>query len=200
MRNFEDRLFDELMHEHGAGLTAQPAHRTRRVARPVWLSGGVLAAAGVTAGGLVMFGGGGAPAFAVTQNSNGTVGIALHDTSAIAGANAKLHSLGDNVVIVPVEPGCEPLSSLPRVPNLQGHRVSEGGTRNAAGQITVKVTGIPAGDIAVVAIQQTAQGVESATVITTPPAPTCVAPLPAPPSNPTPVQTSTGLSSAPPPS
>jgi hypothetical protein len=197
MRKFEDRLFDELMQEHGAELSASPAHRTRRVARPVWLSGGVLAAAGVTAGGLVMFGGGAAPAFAVTQNANGTVGIAVHDTSGIAGANAKLHSLGDsNVVIVPVGPGCEPASSLPRVTGLQGRTIG-GGSSDINGQVTVNVTGIPAGDIAVVAYQHIGRTGQMLVAITTPPAPACLS-LPAPPSNPNPTATSGSLSSPPP--
>jgi hypothetical protein len=181
MTKFEDRLFDELMTEHGAGLPAQrAANRTRTVARPVWLSGGVLAAAGATAAGLVMVGGGGAQAFAVTQNSNGTATIAVHDMSAIAGANAKLHALGDNVVIVPVKAGCPSMSTLPGVPHVAGQEVTSSGSVSKDGQITVNVTGIPAGDIAVVAIQQTGNMTEMASQITTPPGPACVS-MPTPP-------------------
>ena len=179
MSKFEDRLFHELMRDHGAELS--PLRKTRTVARPVWLSGGVLAAAGATTAGLVMFGSGTAPAFAVTQNDNGTATIAVHQLSGIAGANAKLHSLGDNVVIVPVQPGCEPASSLPRVQGLQGKMIT-GSASTAGGQITVNVTGIPAGDIAVVAIQQTGGTTQMSTTITTPPAPSCLS-LPAPPAN-----------------
>ena len=185
MSKFEDRLFRELMRDHGAELSPPRKTRTvtRTVARPVWLSGGVLAAAGATAAGLVMFGSGTEPAFAVTQNDNGTATIAVHQLSGIAGANAKLHSLGDNVVIVPVQPGCEPASSLPRVQGLQGTMMTGTASRSAGGQITVNVTGIPAGDIAVVAIQQSGGTTEMSTTITIPPAPSCVGPLPAPPAN-----------------
>jgi hypothetical protein len=197
MTKFEDRLFDELMHDHGAELSApRAAHRTRRVARPMWLSGGVLAAAGATAAGLVMFGSGAAPAFAVTQNRDGTATIALSDVSGVAGANQKLHSLGDNVVIVPVEPGCEPVSSLPRVPGLQG-RTMGGSSGTVGGQITVNVTGIPAGDIAVVAYQQSGRSVQMSVTITSPPAPSCVS-MPAPPPPQPGATQSGGLSSAPP--
>jgi hypothetical protein len=196
MTRFEDRLFDELMRDHRAELSARPARKTRRVARPVWLSGGVLAAAGATAAGLVMFGSGAAPAFAVTQHSNGTATIALRDASGVAGANAKLHSLGDNVVIVPVEPGCEPASSLPRVPGLQG-RTMGGSSSTVGGQITVDVTGIPAGDIAVVAYQRVGRAVQMSVTITTPPAPSCLS-LPAPPPPQPGATQSAGLGSPPP--
>jgi hypothetical protein len=194
MSKFEDRLFHELMRDHGAELS--PPCKTRTVARPVWLSGGVLAAAGATAAGLVMFGSGAAPAFAVTQNDNGTATIAVHQLSGIAGANAKLHSLGDNVVIVPVGPGCEPASSLPRVQGLQGTMTTGSASRTAGGQITVNVTGIPAGDIAVVAIQQTGGTTQMSTTITTPPAPSCLS-LPAPPANGGQLSQTTGPSTGP---
>jgi hypothetical protein len=191
MTKFEDRLFTELMHEHGAELSPP---RAGRKTRTVWLSGGVLAAAGASTAGLVMFGSGAAPAFAVTQNSNGTATIALHDTSGIAGANAKLHSLGDNVIIVPVQPGCAPISSLPRPPG-SGHVSGSGSANVQTGAITVNVTGLPAGDIVVVAASHTGNTYQLATIVTTPPAPSCVAPLPAPPAQPNPTSTS-GLSTS----
>jgi len=179
MTKFEDRLFDDLMQEHGTELSPR---RATRYTRPVWIGGGIIAAAGASAAGLVMFGSGATSAFAVTQNGDGTATVALREMSGIAGANAKLHSLGDNVVIVPVAPGCEPMSSLPRVGRIAGE-VTGSGMASKSGQITVNVTGIPAGDIAVVAVEQAGGTTQMATQITTPPAPSCVS-LPAPPSGP----------------
>ena len=57
--------------------------------------------------------GGAARAYAVTQNQNGTVTLAVYRESGIAQANARLRQLGDNVVVVPVEPGSPVLGSLP---------------------------------------------------------------------------------------
>ena len=58
--------------------------------------------------------GGKTPAYAVTSNPNGTVTLAVYKKSGIAGANAKLHELGDSqVYVVPVEAGCPSISSLP---------------------------------------------------------------------------------------
>lgn len=176
MTKFEDRLFDDLIRAHGAELSAPTAARRNRA---VWLSGGVVAAAGASAAGLVMFGSGATPAFAVTQNSDGTATIAVHQLSGIAGANAKLHSLGDNVVIVPVQAGCPSLGSLPKAGQITGKTTSTG-MRSASGQITVNVTGIPAGDIAVVGVSQNGTMTQMGVAITTAPAPSCVS-LPAPP-------------------
>ncbi len=109
MTNFADQLFADLMREHGSTLahTRPPAPRPRVAARRTLLAAGAgcLAVAG-TAGALVASGGGdGGPAYAVTKNLNGTLTLDVYQTSGIAQANAKLHQLGDNVVIVPVEAG-----------------------------------------------------------------------------------------------
>ena len=58
--------------------------------------------------------GGKTPAYAVTNNPNGTVTLAVYQKAGIAGANAKLHALGDSqVYVVPVGAGCPSMSSLP---------------------------------------------------------------------------------------
>jgi len=51
----------------------------------------------------------GSPAYALTTNSDGTITLAIYQASGIAQANAKLHQLGDDVVVVPIRPGCPPL-------------------------------------------------------------------------------------------
>src|SRR5215469_5144516 len=102
MTRFADQLFDDLMREHGQALaqTAVPAAPKRHLtARPVLLTagaGGVAVAAAV--GTLVA--GGGSPAYAVTTHPDGTVTLAVYKSSGIAGANSKLHELGDRVVVV----------------------------------------------------------------------------------------------------
>lgn len=160
MTRFADELFDDLMREHGSTLaqTRVPtAPKRHPAARPLLLTasaGGLAIAA--TVGSLVATGGG-TPAYAVTTNPDGTVTLAVYQQSGIAGANAQLRRLGDDrVVVVPVEPGCPSISSLPapRVPASQISVQASG----SDGSITVAAQGVPAGDILVLGIQQTGSG------------------------------------------
>ena len=52
-------------------------------------------------------------AYSVTQH-NGTVTVAVSRPSGVAGANTTLHAMGARVRVVPVRPGCPPITSLPR--------------------------------------------------------------------------------------
>ncbi len=120
----------------------------------------------------------------MTKNSDGTITLAVYRKSGIAGANAKLHELGDSqVYVVPAGPGCPSMSSLPApAASLNGKHlrvqssVSIGGT--AGGSVTVNAKGIPAGDILVVAVETTVTGNTRTSLgagkLTTAPAPSCV--------------------------
>jgi hypothetical protein len=182
MTKFEDQLYADLMRDHGPALagTRLPAASRRHIAsRRVLLATGaggvaVAAAAGALAAG------GGTPAYAVTANRDGTVTLAVYQASGIAQANAKLRQLGDNVVVVPVQPGCLSITSLPAPVVSPRGPVSVGGTGSADGSITVDAHGVPAGDIMVVGVETSGQGVGVAARLTSPPAPSCVS-LPSPP-------------------
>jgi hypothetical protein len=184
MTKFADQLYADLMREHGSTLahTRPPAASRRHIAsRPALLAagaGGLAVAA--TVGALVA--GGGSPAYALTTNPDGTVTLAVYQVPGIAQANARLHQLGDNVVVVPVEPGCPSIDSLPAPNVLPSGHVSVGGSASTDGSVTVNAQGIPAGDIMVVATEITAHGSQTAARLTSPPAPSCVS-LPAMPSN-----------------
>ena len=136
--------------------------------------------------------GGKSAAYAVTNNPNGTITLAVYKKSGIAGANAKLHKLGDSqVYVVPVEAGCPSISSLPSpaVP-LNGKRLSiQSGRSVGGGSVTVNAQGIPAGDILVVGFETTVNGKTITTFgsarLTSAPAPSCVS-LPTPPAPPAP--------------
>lgn len=153
MTRFADDLFDDLMREHGQALATAgvPTARDRRLAaRPVLMTagaGGVAVAAAV--GTLVA--GGGTPAYAVTTHPNGTVTLAVYQASGIAGANSKLHDLGDRVVVVPVQAGCPSIGSLP-VPAVRAQQISVQVSGSSDGSVTVDAQGIPAGDILVIGI------------------------------------------------
>ena len=187
MTKFADQLFDDLMREHGSTLAhaSPPAPRRHIPKRRTLLAAGTaVAAVGTTAG--VLLSGGGTPAYALTTHPNGTVTLAVYQESGFAGANAKLHQLGDDqVVVVPVEPGCPSIQSLP-APALpvNGHIGEQTAIDVKTGGVTVNAQGIPAGDILVVGIEITRHGNTvggvSASKLTSPPAPSCVSFPPAP--------------------
>jgi hypothetical protein len=191
MTKFSDQLFDDLMREHGPALapTTPPAPVKRQVTarRTVLAAGGGLAVAGavaaVAAGTLVA--GGATPAYAVTKNPDGTVTLAVYQKSGFAEANARLHQLDEGqVVVVPVEPGCPTLGSLPAPPvSGKGRMMSMSTGRSQNGTISVSAQGIPAGDILVVGIQTTAHGTAGESGLTSAPAPSCLSPFTMPPGN-----------------
>ncbi len=109
MSKFTDRLWRELVREHGADLaqTRRPAAGQRRRARPRLLAGTTVGLAGV--GSVVALAIGAAstsPAFAVTNNRDGTLSVVLRAPDGITGANAKLAALGIRARFVQVRAGC----------------------------------------------------------------------------------------------
>ncbi|HEX4108322.1 MAG TPA: hypothetical protein VHX88_09330 [Solirubrobacteraceae bacterium] len=105
---FQERLWRDLVREHGAALAqiAPPAPPRRR-ARPGLVVGttGALAGLGTTLA-LVLGATGTSPAFAVTHNADGTVSVTINRMDGIRAANAKLAALGLPVRAVPVTTGC----------------------------------------------------------------------------------------------
>jgi len=118
MTKFSDQLLTDLMSEHGATLAdtgplAARGRQPRPVRRAALLAGGAgTLAAGLTVG-LTAFGGGTSPAYAVTRHADGTLTVAVSQPSGVPGANQKLHTLGERVVLVPVRAGCPSIDSLP---------------------------------------------------------------------------------------
>jgi hypothetical protein len=205
MTKFSDELFNDLMREHGTTLAnaAPPVHRGHRATgRQMMLAagGGGLAVAAAVAGTLVATGGPAAtaagnagsagsktPAYAVTQNANGTVTLTAYQQSGIAGINSKLQKLGDkNVYVVPVEPGCPSMTSLskPLVSGV-GHRIGAAIGISHNGSITVDAHGIPKGDIMVIALQTSGKMRLGVSTLTSGAVPKCVSlpALPPPPGN-----------------
>src|SRR5579862_3936642 len=159
MTKFADQLFDDLMREHGPALAhttlpAQPRNHittrhitTRHITTRGTLlaGGGALAVAGAVAGALVAVNGTPAhpagsatpAAYTVTKNPDGTITLAVYQESGIAGANARLHTLGDKqVVVVPIEQGCTSKVTPPAVSG-KGHQITTGVSRSPNGTITV---------------------------------------------------------------
>jgi hypothetical protein len=109
MGEFEDRLWREVVREHGSELERTPRHDARRRLRqPRLLAGTSLGVAGAGAVlALVLSAASSPPAFAVTRNTDGTVQVVIRRAAAIAAANAKLAQLGIPVRAVQVIAGCD---------------------------------------------------------------------------------------------
>jgi hypothetical protein len=116
MSKFADHLYEDLIAEHGAALTVPPvpvsaAGARRRLPRPAWAAAGTVAAAGAAVVGFTVFGGA-ASAYAVTDNHDGTVTVAVSKAAGIDGANRTLQGIGAHVVVIRSTPGCPSLSSF----------------------------------------------------------------------------------------
>ena len=110
MSKFEDRLWRQIVREHGADLaqmrTPEPKHAWR--SRPRMLAGTTFGLAGIgTAAALLLGAASSSPAFAVTRNPDGTVSVTIKQLSGIAGANQRLASLGIRAKAVAVGAGCD---------------------------------------------------------------------------------------------
>lgn len=182
MANFADQLFEDLMREHGSTLaqTRPPAPRGHIATRRTLLAAGTACAAVAgTASALVA--GGGTPAYAVTKNPDGTVTVAVHQKSGIAGANARLRQLGDGqVVVVPFGTNCPSIN--PPAASGKHTMISVGSSVSKDGSVTVRAKGIPAGDIMVVAVGTSGRTRFGVSTLASPPAPSCVS-LPSVPAN-----------------
>ena len=109
MSKFEDRLWMELVREHGPDLAQirTPTRRARRRPRPRLLVGTTLGLAGIgTILALALGAASSSPAFAVTRNPDGTVTVRVTRFGGIAGANARLAALGVRAKAVQVTAGC----------------------------------------------------------------------------------------------
>jgi hypothetical protein len=105
MTNFKDRLWQELVREHGAALSE--AEKPRRRARPRLLAGTTVSLVAVgTATALVLGAASSSPAFAVNRDRDGTIAVTIKAIGGIRGANARLAQIGVPARAVEVAPGC----------------------------------------------------------------------------------------------
>jgi hypothetical protein len=158
MTKFEDRLFGELITEHGHRLhaAAKPAPSGRLVRRPVWLATGAIGGVAAATAAIVALGSAPASAaYSVTRHANGAVTVSVLRSSGVAGANVTLHKMHARVRVVRVRPGCRPIGSLPR-PKPAPHpsvKVASKVTKNGHRSVTVTLgtAGIPKGDTMILA-------------------------------------------------
>lgn len=173
MSTFEDRLWSDLVSEHGSRMRTHfgPIRSARRH-RPALLTGSALAAAAVIAAAVLAFraGTGAPPAYAVTTEPDGTVAVTLNEISAISGLNAELAQDGLRAKAVPVTAGC---------PTRAFQNAMPAGTNPSTYTITIVPADIPAGYTAIVAVAQNAAGQVTLTQGAWPnPGPSCISTQP----------------------
>jgi hypothetical protein len=151
MSEFKDRLWRELVREHGADLAQidRPAAGPGRRAPPRVLAGAGLGLAGVAAALVIaLTPAGSSPAYAVTRNHDGTVTITVRTWSALSRVNGKLSALGIPVQAVPVAASCAKAAYSTGVP--QAMRLARAVAANGT-QLKLDPRKIPAGRLEVLA-------------------------------------------------
>ncbi|HXD54670.1 MAG TPA: hypothetical protein VN618_07950 [Solirubrobacteraceae bacterium] len=177
MSRFEDRLFAELVEQHGALLTDAPARalpasgqarRPARVRLPLplrlRLPAGRLVPAGALAFALAAAlaaivigfgsgGGGGTPAYAVVSNGDGTVSVTVRELVGVTGANEALRTLGVRARVVHSERACPTQPgeyALARLSSEQSERIAHGGAPSGEPSVVLDPSAIPPGDTVVI--------------------------------------------------
>ena len=184
MGDFKDRLWRDLVREHGAQLaqTERPPAKHGRRARPRVLAGTTLGLAGIgTAVALALGAASSTPAFAVTRNHDGTVTVALQRIAAIRDANAKLAGSGLPVKLVRVQAGCVAAARAKALAALSKARPQSVAPLHWSGRARFNPRKIPPGKTLVIAAWPAGKSVHvSPGHLITGAAPACVPP-PAPP-------------------
>jgi hypothetical protein len=150
MSTFEDRLWSQLVREHGHEMQLPPITVRTSRRRPALITGTALATAVAAAAAvLVLTATTSTPAYAVTTNSDGTVTVTLNDVAAIATLNAELARDGIAARAIPLTADC-PVHGFPNP--------MPAGTDPSTYTITIVPREIPAGYTAVVAVGENASG------------------------------------------
>ena len=180
MSSFEDHLWSDLVREHGDRMRTSPrqtaalatsvtgadAARDPRLRRPAILTGTALGSAGAAAAAvLALTATTTAPAFAVTDNADGSITVTLREISGLSGLNAEFARRGLKARAVPMSSTC---------PTKGFGNALPAGTNFNTFTITLDPSEVPDGYTAVVAATQTASGkVELVQGAVPPPVPAC---------------------------
>ena len=170
MTNFDDQLWSYLVIEHGADrVSAAPPTAARRRQRPLLASAGAAGLAAIAAGIVIALTATSAtpPAFAVTNNHDGTATVTLRQISAIGALNARLAALGIRAKAVPVRADCRAKDQV-----LLGYSHWK---TSLGYKVTVGNRWLDPGYTAIMAVKQTPSGVEATfAAVPTRLAPNCV--------------------------
>jgi len=171
MNAFDDRLWAKLVDEHGADRVASSPSSSRR-RRPLMLTASATVVAAATLAVVLVLSATTStpPAYALTQNANGSVTVTIHDlTAAIPALNAKFAQMGIDETVIPVQAGC----STPGLIDYPGATMSESLTFTPGRKY------LAPGDAGVLAAEQLPNGKVALTVgAQKPPLPSCFSNLP----------------------
>lgn len=183
MARFEDRLWSELVEQHGAALAEQPVLVTsapRRLHRGPIAAIGLAVAIALAAVVIGLSRGGGASAYAVVANPDGTVTVTINELVGVEPANERLQQLGVPARIPPVTAGCTTSSADLRSARLtpeQSRKAFEPIGGNGAYSVRIDPKGIPAGDTLVLRAYELPSGLISMkALLIEGPAPSCLTP------------------------
>ncbi len=170
MSTFEDRLWSELVQQHGdeIRLGSAASSTPRRTRRPAVLASAAMTTAGVAAAAVLVLTATTStpPAYAVTTDSDGTVTVTLNDISAVTALNAELARDGIPAKAVPVTATC-PHRGFPNA--------MPAGVNPSTYTITIDQADIPAGYTAIVAASEDSSGQVKLAMGTSPsPGPSCI--------------------------
>lgn len=158
MSTFEDRLWVQLVTEHGDRIrlptpTAPitPTTRSKPRGRPALITGTAIGTAALVTAVVLALSASTTtpPAYAVTTNRDGTVTVTLNDVAAITALNAELARDGIAAQAIPITAEC-PVRGFPNA--------MPAGTNPSTYTITIVPREIPAGYTAVVAVGQSPSG------------------------------------------
>jgi hypothetical protein len=118
MSRFEDRLWSELVLDHGPQLATitrvEVPHRARR--GPVAVGAVALASAIAAVALTATTGTSPSVAYAVSQSSDGSVTVSIREISGVSGANAQLTRLQVPIRVARVEAGCSATGKTAPIP------------------------------------------------------------------------------------
>jgi hypothetical protein len=164
MSSFEDRLWRELASEHRGALAELPLtavpRRRRTLALPAAAAALALAAA-LAAALIWLTAGHSQPAYAVTQNPNGTVTVTISQLVGVQGANARLATLGVPVRTVPITPRCMTAAgeyTLAHIARAQMGKIQTLYKGRYGRGLTIAPQAIPEGDTLVLAAREVRPG------------------------------------------
>jgi hypothetical protein len=151
MSTFEDRLWSELVDEHGDQMQFRMPTVTPSRRRPALITGTALATAVAATAAVLVFTAGTAapPAYAVTANSDGTVTVTLNDIAGITALNTELARDGIAAKAIPITSDCTSHGFPNAMP---------AGTDPNTYTITIVPGDIPSGYTAIVGVGQNPSG------------------------------------------
>ena len=149
MSKFEDRLWSELVLDHGPELASLTRVEVPRHSRRGPVAVGAVALAGAIAAVAITASTGTSPsvAYAVSQSSDGDVTVSIRELTGVSGANAQLAKLKVRARVETVEATCAETGVIVKIPHaIVSHLVSHEGA-----SLVIDPSLIPQGDTLAIA-------------------------------------------------